>query len=37
MEEEFEDMMMDMEETSSIKDVKEEDYSDQQQDKLLSL
>jgi hypothetical protein len=28
MEEEFEDMMMDMEETSSIKDVKEEDYSD---------
>ena len=28
MEEEFEDMMMDMEETSSIKDVEEEDYSD---------
>jgi len=28
MEEEFEDMMMDMEETSSIEDVKEEDYSD---------
>ena len=28
MEEEFEDMMMDMEETSSVEDVKEEDYSD---------
>ena len=28
MEEEFEDMMMDMEETSSIKDVKKEEYSD---------
>ena len=28
MEEEFEDMIMDMEETSSIKDVEEEDYSD---------
>ena len=28
MEEEFENMMMDMEETSSVKDVKEEDYSD---------
>ena len=27
MEEEFEDMMMDMEKTSSVQDVKEEDYS----------
>jgi len=37
MEEEFEDMMMDMEEASSIEDVKEEDYSDPAAGQIVSF
>ncbi len=37
MEEDFEDMMMDMEEASSIEDVKEEDYSDPAAGQIVSF
>ncbi len=37
MEEEFEDMMMDMEEASSIEDVKKEDYSDPAAGQIVSF
>jgi len=37
MEEEFEDMMMDMEEASSIEDVKKEDYSDPASGQIINF
>ena len=37
MEEEFEDMMMDMEEASSIEDVKKEDYSDPASGQIITF